>query len=136
METLYTPLDRLDAVWPAARPHIEAGLFYGLGEYEAGDIKAELDQGGMQLWCVLDDRLIAAVATQVLVYPRKRALRLVAAGGERLAEWLPLLDDALTDYARRRDCDWIETHGRPGWVRRLRGIGFEHVYTTAIREMG
>ena len=136
MEILYTPLGRLDTVWPHARPHIEAGLFYGRGEYEPEDILADLRQSRMQLWCVMAPYAMpGAIVTQIIPYPRKRAMRLVACGGERLREWLPLANEEITAYARRRDVDFIETYGRPGWVRALAGIGFEYGYTTAIKEL-
>jgi hypothetical protein len=30
MELLYTPIDRLESVWPHALPHVEAGLSFGV----------------------------------------------------------------------------------------------------------
>jgi len=136
MEILYTPQDHIDTVWLHARPHIEAGLSFGRGEYEPEDILADLHRGRMQLWCIMEPHgMPGAIVTQIISYPRKRAMRLTACGGERMQEWLKLAHDEIEAWARRQGVDFVEFYGRRGWLRIFSAYGFTPAYHAAIKEL-
>jgi hypothetical protein len=65
--------------------------------------------GRVQWWG--DER--AAVATEVLTYPRRRILNLFMAAGE-LHEILALQAD-LDAFAKGMGCSHMAAHGRPAW---------------------
>jgi hypothetical protein len=78
----------------------------------------------MQLVAVYDDsEMIAAFTTEVVSYPRARALRVVHLGGERFAEWMEAATNLLEVGARNVGASVIEMYGRPGWERMFRGLG-------------
>jgi hypothetical protein len=73
------------------------------------DLRTLALAGRVQWWG--DER--AAVATELLTYPRRRILNLFMAAGE-LGEILALQKD-LDDFAQSNGCSHMAAHGRPSW---------------------
>jgi hypothetical protein len=95
------------------------------GRYLAEDIRHSCEQRDMQLWLILtDSQLRGILVTEVLVYPRKKALRVVMIGGEGLDEWNAEMDRTLEAFARHEGCSLIDAHGRKGWARKIAPFGY------------
>lgn len=88
------------------------------------DIYSEAEAGRMQLWGVRDgDEIIGAVATQELLFPKRRVLEVCFAGANDQSEerWLPLFK-TLSQMARRAGFAGLMFGGRKGWARKLPGV--------------
>lgn len=90
------------------------------GRYLASDIAAALVCGRMQLWLAIDGTDIGCVLiTEIVEYPRLRALRCIGLVGHRSRRWVHLTHD-LEDAARKAfGCDLIEAFLPEGFERLL-----------------
>jgi len=90
--------------------------------YEPADIPALCAQGLMQLWTVDDAEAgtVAAAVTQIVQYPRRKVLEIVAIGGDGSARWGEELHRALVAFAREHGCSHVRAYTRPGGARRLK----------------
>lgn len=90
----------------------------------------------MQVWGIgRPPKATLIILTTINVFPAIRVLTITWAMGEFNARMLPLLDAALTGYARLNRCDEIEVRGRAGWDPALKSVGFERsamVWTRAV----
>lgn len=100
------------------------------GRYRAEDIAAALMAGGMQLWLVLDGAEIACVmVTEIILYPRIRAMRCIGIVGHRPRRWLHLLasvEKAARDCFR---CGLMEALVQPGHERLLKTGGWQQFHS-------
>jgi hypothetical protein len=109
-------------VWPRVLPWIERALAEGLGHLESRDVRDALERRDMQLWIARrEDAVVAALVTEIVVYPRRKVCRFVLMGGAdgQREVWLPWLS-LLEAWARAEGCDLVEIYGRPGWARLVR----------------
>lgn len=104
----------LDAHWPKAAPLIERALKYGDGDYTLGWVRQSLEDG--QLCLLLADNL--AVVATIHDRPARRVLFLVAVAGKLPPNWRDLLR-AIEAWGKANGCTAIESHGRPGWQKKL-----------------
>ena len=105
--------------WPVVRPLIEKALEHGGGKWGLHDVLASLLDGSRQLWTVDDGKPIAAVVTEIRVYPTgAKAAVVFLAAGRRDADWLDWLE-TIKAWGRAGGCKWIELEGRRGWQRAL-----------------
>jgi len=74
------------------------------------------------LVAVINENIVAAINTEIVIYPRKRAVRLINAGGSHLQQWGPELWEFMEQMAQNNNCDLIEAIGRPGWMRFLKSV--------------
>ena len=90
----------------------------------------------MQVWGVgRPPKATLIILTMINVFPAMRVLTISWAMGEFSDRMLPLLDAALTGYARLNRCDEIEVRGRVGWEPKLLSVGFVRsamVWTRAV----
>lgn len=108
------------------RPHIAKMAAGSGGRYETSDIIAELAGGAMLLWVVLDGARIAAVmVTQVMAYPRARAMRCIGIVGSRPRRWMHLLAVAERVSKQQFGCSIMEAMVQPGHERLLRTGGWK-----------
>ena len=88
---------------------IEIALRRG-GEYlTLEDLVALARAGKCQFWA--EDG--AAVASEILTYPRKKVVNVFMAAGELPAIFA--LQDRITDFAREQGCTAMVCHGRAAW---------------------
>ncbi len=99
------------------------------GRYQASDIAAALISNRMQLWLVLDGAAIGCVlVTEIIQYPRKRAMRCIGLVGHRPRKWMHLLQN-LEDTARKVfGCDLMEAFLPQGFERLLRTGGWSQFH--------
>lgn len=114
------PPDAVGQVWPFV-----AGLASTIAETSAGrvnaeHIKAHIEAGAMQLWIVLDENgaALAAVITEVVVYPLSKVCVVRGLAGHDRARWLHHLAD-IEAWARKIECTRIEVRGRKGMAKVL-----------------
>jgi hypothetical protein len=83
------------------------------GHYTVADVMQALQRGEAQI--ITSDANDAFVLTEVLSFPRHRALRIWVAGGrlQSLLELVPQVDE----LAREEGCAELLALGRPGWLR-------------------
>jgi hypothetical protein len=102
MPSIEVPVERL-----------EKALKLGGNTHTVEDVVEAIKTGGMQCWW--NDR--AMVVTEVVQYPRGRALNVFLAAG-----WLEdvmSLQPQIEDFGRNQGCQSMHMRGRKGWRRVL-----------------
>lgn len=90
------------------------------GRYHAPDIAAALISNRMQLWLALEGTQIGCVlVTEIVEYPRLRAMRCVGLVGHRPRRWMHLLRDLEEAAHNAFGCDVMEAFLPPGLERLL-----------------
>lgn len=118
IEFLPVPTSSVPDLWALARPHLEPSVAMSRGRFEIDDVGILCAHGYMQLWVATrDERVIGAMVTEIVTYPRKRAARVVFAGGTHLRSWYRLASEAVEDWGRSWGCTALEAFGRKGWGR-------------------
>lgn len=101
------------------RPWIEKALERSGNLNSWEDVEKGVASGMMQLWPAPK----GCVVTELVIYPRGRALRVFLAGGE-LGQILAMTKD-MARWAKAQGCDFAEFDGRFGWQRVLKQIGWK-----------
>lgn len=126
----------IDKFWPLAEPYIKRALERGHGEWEPQDIKDACRDQIMQLWLVSDnDKVIGAVTTQIVIYPRRKHCRIVTLAGSRAQEWISDSAKIVFDWAKQQGCEAVEANVRKGFVPRLVADGYEHTHSVIYKDI-
>ena len=110
--------------------HVEAALEYTDGKYNLSDVISQVLQGMLTLWVVYNetkDKAVGCLLTEILGYPRSKALSIFLLGGDDFTEIVQTLDE-LKEYAKGMGCKTIEFYGRDGWEKVLKPSGFEKIH--------
>jgi len=127
--------DDLDVVWDEVVPLISAALEYSEGEVIPEDLVKPIKIGKMQLWVAMSDGVIAAMITEIVVYPRKRILRVITIAGKDgrgMSKWygfLPLVEG----FAISNNCSSLEAWTRKGMAKKL--TDWEHKYMVITKDL-
>ena len=127
--------DDLDLVWDEVVPLIEAALKYSEGEVIPEDLVQPIKTGKMQLWVAMSGGVIAAMITEIVVYPRKRVLRVITIAGKDgrgMSRWygfLPLVEG----FALSNNCSSLEAWTRKGMAKKL--TDWEHKYMVITKAL-
>jgi hypothetical protein len=116
--------DDYQFVWADIKEYMEGAAKYTYGRYTVDDIYNELSKGNQQLWIAYDDKIYAAVITQIMYYPRKKVLTMHFAGGTELNKWIKPIISVFRSFAKDNNCDSIEAIGRKGWKKIFENDGF------------
>ena len=100
------------------RPQIEAALEYGGGTHTFEDVVQMLVENRAQAW--VNGSSIAI--TEIVYFPRKRALHCFLAGGE-MREIIEMMPSA-AQFGADHGCTDFTIAGRKGWQRVLRRYGW------------
>ncbi len=125
----------LELVWDEVVPLIEAALKHSEGEVIPEDLIKPIKIGKMQLWVALSDGVIAAMITEIVVYPRKRVLRVITIAGKDgygMSRWygfLPLVEG----FALNNNCSSLEAWTRKGMAKKL--TDWEHKYMVITKDL-
>jgi hypothetical protein len=112
--------DEVPKLWKKVLPQIERCVPHSEGEMEAPDFYVALIDGEMQLWiAVEDEEVIASMVTQIIPYPAKKVLRVIAIAGEDMDKWFHFQPD-LEEFAILMGCSSLEAWGRKGWKKILK----------------
>lgn len=122
IEIIQIPAPLIDAVWPQALELLREPIAMSRGCYESEDVYSFLLNGKMALWLATEgEEILAAYACELVFYPRKTRLRATFAGGKphTMTKWLPQMEAALEEEARKFGGSGLEAFGRDGWSRVL-----------------
>lgn len=130
------PAEHILAFWDDCKPFLQRALDKTYGEFTIEDILDNLLEEKEQLHILTkEDQLVGAAVTEVVDYPRRRALRIHLMGGQLLNGTLEALEDHMVLGAKAIDADHIEWIGRPGWQKVFSGSDKQTVRVTMIKEV-
>jgi hypothetical protein len=101
--------------WTRCRHWLLAALHHVHGGIAEEDIIAALATGQLQLWSSGD----AAIITEIVEYPRLKAVRLCLVGGQ--INGVRKLEHDICDWARKLGCKRVEGGGMQSWVKAVHG---------------
>lgn len=107
------PAERIAYVWAQVAP-----MFHKLeqDEFSLNDVHRLLLDRALQLWLVYKNlEVVAVVTTEIIVYPRRKSVKILFAAGAEAAHWLHLIRDIVIPWGKSQGCSAIEIEGRPGW---------------------
>lgn len=126
-------------------PHrgwIEAALTYCYGTHTIEDVERQIVEGRLQFWP--GER--CAVVTEIVDYPRLRALNFFLVGGDPtspdglrgagLTELLEKMEPAIVEWAKELGCTRVAQTGRKGWGRVLAPLGYQTALSVMIKDLG
>ena len=115
--------DDLSAVWDRVVDHIQKCAPHSEGELDSADFYISLSNAQMQLWLLIVNDEVACVAvTQIIPYPKKNVLRILALGGEPFV-WKKYWEFALSkieDFAMEMGCTSLEAWTRRAFLKILK----------------
>lgn len=86
--------------------------------YEPVDLLMMAGTGQVGIWlCMQGEEILAALVSQVTVYPRRKILEMLFAGGGNMRAWRDAAVQALDKHAKQLGCTHVACAGRPGWAR-------------------
>lgn len=125
----------LDDLWPLVEPML-APLFEDYPLESIEDVRESIETTHRQLWLILRDSEIVAVAiTQIVPFARARVLEVTALVGENVVERLAEIDAWLVDVAREKACSVIQVHGRHGWAKPFKALGGKRAAVVYRKEL-
>ena len=130
------PPELIDQFWKYAEPYIKRALDHTSGEFLPSDIQTYCKAGLVQLWLVSEDsRVVAAITSEIVNYPRRRHCRIVTLAGSRAAEWTEQADTIIGAWAAQQGCIALEAFVRKGYVPVLMKQGFKQKYAAVIKPL-
>lgn len=130
------PANMVERFWNLAEPYIKRALDHTSGELSPANIKMYCKDRILQLWLISEnERVIAAVTTQIINFPQRKHCRVATLGGSKAVEWLGLLDEVLTAWAHEQGCNGIEAFVRKGFVPALVEFGYKPRYSVVFKEI-
>ena len=107
-------------VWENVAPLLLTVSQHAEGEMEPDDYLESLTYGAMQLWTATEEKkIILAMVTQIVPYPQKKVLRIIAISGKKFKEAHKHFNDVVESFALRVGCSSMELWGRKGWKKML-----------------
>lgn len=116
--------------WERCKHWIEAALPYCYGTHTIEDVERQIVEGKLQFWP--GER--CAVVTEIVGYPRLRALNFFLVGGD-LSELLEKMEPAIVAWAKALGCTRVAQTGRKGWGRILAPLGYQTTLSVMIRDL-
>tara|TARA_S200002703_G_scaffold105890_1_gene91861 strand:+ start:124 stop:546 length:423 start_codon:yes stop_codon:yes gene_type:complete len=131
------PSEALDIVWGDVEELMERTMGVTKGKYSAKDIYDGVKEGIYAIWLVLDgEKPICALTTRIVQYPEgRKSLSIDWIGGTRMKEWLPLLQETMTKYAKDNQCTHLEGFGRQAWIKWIGKYGWKPAYVAFDMEL-
>jgi len=120
LQPLYIPPEQI-LVWiDRLRPHIQKMADGSGGRFQTSDILTCLATGAMQCFVAIEGiDLLAVMLTEIMNYPRFRAMRCIGISGRDAPRWTHLMA-AIEKVARENfGCTRIEALVQPGHERLL-----------------
>jgi hypothetical protein len=123
------PTHYIPDLWSAIDEHVRNAC--GFHPFiEADDIQSILFAGNGQLFIhVAGQKVTGFAVMEVVQYPSRKVASVLAAGGSEgfLSAAIHELLPELKKWGAQQGADTFAISGRPGWLRALRGHGFESV---------
>jgi hypothetical protein len=131
VEVSMVPTQYLDTCWEAVEPFLKKAADYTYGRYTVDDIRDSITDYDHVLWVAFKEgKIIGAVVTNSVSYPKRKALNMAFCGGENLKEWKAPMLSLLQRYAKDTGCDCIEATARRGWAKVFQNDGFKGHWVT------
>lgn len=133
------PREYLHQEWGKVAKYLEKATRTVRLRADVADLYQACLLGQQQLWIVFDEeddnRVLTGFVTQILEYPRYKALAVQFLGGERMKEWLDLALNRVCEYGTEVGCETVEGYGREAWIRWLKPRGFKKTYAVFEKEL-
>jgi hypothetical protein len=133
--SLVLPAD-VPKVWAKIRKYVANVEGMSRGRATVTSIFTDLVQGRLMLWVVFDPngpnkeaRFVAFACTSIKEYPSKRMLHVDFVGGEKVEEWLGIINETLSSFGAAQECVGLEAVGRRGWKHLAKKHGWNPRYT-------
>lgn len=92
------------------------------------EVGAKLVSGDQQFWAVSQDgRFTGSVITQIEIRAGERILVVKYLAGPKFKDWLGVLHETMTAFAKEIEATAIETHSREALRKTLLGLGWKKV---------
>lgn len=130
------PAVMVERLWSFAEPYVKRALDHTSGELSPNDLKKACLHQDAQLWLVThNERVIAAITTEIVCYPQRKHLRIITLAGSHAEDWMEYLEPALRPFAEKLQCQGVEAYVRKGYVTKLSQYGFKHKYSVVVKEV-
>jgi hypothetical protein len=131
------PPENIDQFWPVLEPMYSQALEkMAWDQYDTDDLHSMIEDGEtLALVVAKDAKIIAALGLNLVSHPKKRECVILIAGGDAIDEWLEPVNEAIIGLAKEQQADSVVIHGRDGWVRKLKHLGYEKQYITVAMEL-
>jgi hypothetical protein len=130
----YVPIKNLDKVWFHVEPLLQKPLEIDGNAYTPKDILDGLLNKKMQLWIAWkDEKIQAAIVTEIVDYPQLRACRWFLAGGTDIKDWIVPIQELVESWAQQNNVQRMEIVGRKGWGRWLKQ--YTNTHTVLMKEI-
>tara|TARA_S200002703_G_scaffold15758_1_gene13401 strand:+ start:8069 stop:8509 length:441 start_codon:yes stop_codon:yes gene_type:complete len=117
-------------VWEEVEPILGKSIGSAHGRYDMKDILKEIVNFEQHLWVVFDEKskIIAALTTRFVSYPKKKVLAGQFLGGTKIMRWRDPMLSTLENWAKDNSCDGLEMTGRNGFEKVLGPYGWTPEY--------
>jgi hypothetical protein len=118
-------------IWPQVEEYLQKALLTSSNKMGLEDVYAKTQDGTYGLWVILDEQtadVLACYTTRIIQYPNRRALAVDWLGGKRMKEWIGLMHETVSSFAKDHGCFYIEGYGRQAWGRVLEKYGWKPSY--------
>ena len=120
MKAHLLPPEDVACIWDDVAPMLANVTQHSEGEMQPDDYLEPLTHGEMQLWVVVDGgSLHTVMVTQIIPYPQKKVLRVIAIAGSEFKELHSRFNDMIESFAIQYGCSSMELWGRKGWKKLL-----------------
>jgi hypothetical protein len=125
------PAPHVDTCWKQVEPFLDRAADFTFGRYTVDDIYDSVKDYDYHLWVAFEDKkIVGAVVTNFVVYPKRKVLCMSFCGGERLKEWKDPMLKLLQRFAWDMGCDGIEATARRGWAKVFQNDGYKSNWVT------
>lgn len=114
----------LHNVWYKISDYLQSALDYSLGEQSLDDVYNKILENKYRLFVILKGIEIKGCCVVSLEISRVKVFNIVLLGGESFDEWSHYLS-ILEEEGKRQGVDFITLYGRPGWLKKLKPMGFK-----------
>jgi len=128
-------LRELDFYWPKLEEALDKEPKLWDGAFTKETLREAIEEFRVQVWVLSEgEEIVLAFMTQSYLPPNGvRRLQVFWVFGQKLVEYLPLIDMVLDRFAAKLECGVIEGQGRRGFERLVRPLGYEFEYVTYSR---
>ena len=136
MKTHLISAEDVPYIWDDVGPMLARIQEHSEGELETDDFLEQLMMGGMQLWISTEDKeIVMSAVTQIIQYPQKKILRVIAIAGENFKEVHDNCINMVEAFAIKHECSALELWGRKGWKKMLPDWNSKYiVFTKDLKE--
>jgi len=114
VQALFVPALDLARWIDRVRPYLDKMAEGSDGRYLTQDILADLARGQLFLWLAIKGgQILCAMTTQIIQYPRLRAMRCTGIVGREPRKWRHLLADVERSAKKNFGCDKMEALHQP-----------------------